>query len=67
MPKSKRKKVDLYSKNTLKQMPTFASEVLYDVLRDYDGLTADQKKNLLRQISDLSIVLNNPDIIYSAY
>ena len=67
MPKSKRKKVDLYSKNTLKQMPTFASEVLYDVLRNYNGLTADQKKNLLRQISDLSIVLNNPDIIYSAY
>lgn len=67
MPKKKKNLSEVYSRNDLKQMPILASVVLYDFLGNYKGISEPEKKTLLRQMTDLQIMSNNPDYIIPIY
>ncbi len=64
MPK---KVFETYTKNDINMMPIYAGMLLYGVMRDYTGFSDDNKRNLLRQISDMKIMQTNPDLIHPIY
>ena len=67
MPKKKINLSEIYTRNDIKQMPIFASTVLYDFLYDYSDLSSDEKKDLLRRMNDISIMAANTDYIVPLY